>query len=215
MIRRLPEAVLVGAGGALIGGSTGSMVGLGAVGAVVGGANGAMSGWRRIYDWRCSTGVIAAVLDSSWALVTTAGSLGSHLIAGVTSAGFIGELSERRNRHVYRSGFSPRRGFAVTVGNTVSGAGDVSVVSRRHLVEHHEEVHIWQARILGPAFVVIYLGWLVFGAVLGTVGWVRGRLGGDRSATLWASVDRCAYWNHPLERQAYLRASRANRGSPG
>ena len=36
------------------------------------------------------------------------------------------ESSRRRNRHVYRGGFTPRRGYAVTVGNVVSAAGDTS-----------------------------------------------------------------------------------------
>ena len=214
MIRRLTEATLVGAGGALVGGAAGSVIGLGLPAACVACCNGLISGWRGIYDWRCSTGIVAAVLDSSWAIVTTSGALGSHLIAALLRGAYVPELSARRNRHVYRGGFSPRRGFAVTVGNTISGAGDVSTPTRRHLVDRHEEVHIWQSRILGPGFVVMYLGWLVIGAALGLTSWVRSRLNGDRSSTLWSAIDRCAYWNHPLERQANLRASRANQVSP-
>ncbi len=215
MIRRLVEAGVVGAGGALVGSAAGSLIGLGVPATVVAGANGVVSGWRGVYDWRCSTGVIAALLDSSWALLTTAGSLGSHAIALVTCSDYAASMSERRNRHVYSGGFTPRRGFAVTVGNVISGAGDTTVESRRRLVDDHEDVHVWQARILGPIFPLAYVGWLALGGVLGTVGWLRARLGGDRSSTLWASIDRCAYWNNPFERQAYLRASRANRATRG
>lgn len=215
MIRRLIEASVVGAGGALVGSAAGSFIGLGVPAAVIAGANGAVSGWRGVYDWRCSTGVIAALLDSSWALLTTAGSLGSHVIAAITRSDYAASMSERRNRHVYVGGFTPRRGFAVTVGNVISGAGDIAVGSRRHLVDDHEEVHVWQTRILGPLFPAAYIGWMALGGILGTVGWVRARLSGDRSSTLWASIDRCAYWNNPLERQAYLRASRANRATRG
>lgn len=215
MIPRAAEAAVVGVGGAAIAGAIGSMMGLAGPAALVGGCNGVISGWRRTYDWQCSSGVIAAVSDSSWALLTTAGALGAHAIAAVTRGGYLPELSERQNRHVYRRGFTPRRGFAVTIGNTVSGAGDPADERRRHLVNDHEQVHINQTRLLGPAFPVLYVGWMILAAPLGAIGWAKARASGDRSSTLWASVDRCAYWQHPLERQAYLRASRASQAARG
>ncbi|MDA3028562.1 MAG: hypothetical protein O2925_07150, partial [Actinomycetota bacterium] len=92
MIRRLVEAGVVGAGGALVGSAAGSLIGLGVPATVVAGANGVVSGWRGVYDWRCSTGVIAALLDSSWALLTTAGSLGSHAIALVTRSDYAASM---------------------------------------------------------------------------------------------------------------------------
>jgi hypothetical protein len=97
----------------------------------------------------------------------------------------------------------------------VSGAGDPTDARRRHIVNDHEQAHINQTRLLGPAFPVLYVGWMIVAAPLGVIGWAKARASGDRSSTLWASVDRCAYWNHPLERQAYLRASRASQAVRG
>ena len=214
MIRRAVEALVVGAAGSAIAGTAAATVGVASAGVVVGGCNGLISGWRRIYDWRCSTGLAAFVLDSSWALPSTAGAQVTHLIAAATGAHHVADMSIRRNRHVYARGFTPRRGFAVTIGNTISGAGDTATERRRHLVDHHEEVHVWQARLLGPIFPVAYLGWIGIAAPLGALAWLRGRRAGDQSTTLWSAVDRFAYWNNPFERQAYLRASQATRAVP-
>ena len=68
------------------------------------------------------------------------------------TAGYVPELSTRQNRHVYRRGFMPRRGFATTLGNVIGGAGDIERPRRRRLVTDHEDVHCWQARWLGPLY---------------------------------------------------------------
>ena len=72
-----------------------------------------------------------------------------RLLAGVLAAQpfdstLIGDesLSRRSNRMVFRRGFVPRRGFAITIGNVVSGAGDTSLPRRRRLVTDHEDVHV-------------------------------------------------------------------------
>ena len=95
------------------------------VAAVVGGLNGAISGWRRVYRWRSIAGVSAFVLDSTWALITTAGALVVHAIALAQRqpGNYVRSLSERRDQHVYLDGFTFRRGFLTTIGNVVSGAG--------------------------------------------------------------------------------------------
>ena len=213
MIRFL-EAAATAVGGAVVASVSGGAIGLAAPAGFVGAVNGAVSGWRGVYDWRCSSGVIAFVLDSSWALVTTSAAAGSHLMA-LRSGDLDDGLSRRRNRHVYRGGFTPRRGFAVTVGNVVSGAGDTSFTARRELVDDHEEIHVWQARLLGPLFPVAYLGWMVVSVPLAVVGWVRHRPEGG----ILAAIDRCAYWRNPLEVHAYgrahrLRAMRASAAAP-
>ena len=107
MIRPL-EAVVTAAGGAAIASAVGGTFGLAWPAAVIGAANGAVSGWRGVYDWRCSSGPVAFVLDSSWALATTAAGTASHL-AALGSGRYDASLSRRRNRHVYRAGFTPRR----------------------------------------------------------------------------------------------------------
>jgi len=212
---RVTEAAAVGAAGAALGAGAGALVGLAAPAAVVAATNGVVAGYRQIYDWQTQKGRLAFVLDSTWALATTSAGLVSQLIGCVTKSCYDESLSRRSNRHVYERGFVVRRNFAVTVGNVVSGAGDTTDERRRNLVTDHEDVHIWQSRMLGPLFPVMYLGWMVVIAPVAVVGWVRGRLSGDRSTSLWAAIDRCAYWQNPLERQAYLRASRASEARSG
>jgi len=212
---RVTEAAAVGAAGAALGAGAGALVGLAAPAAVVAATNGVVAGYRQIYNWQTQKGRLAFVLDSTWALATTSAGLVSQLIGRVTKSRYDESLSRRSNRHVYERGFVVRRNFAVTVGNVVSGAGDTTDERRRNLVTDHEDVHIWQSRMLGPLFPVMYLGWMVVIAPVAVVGWVRGRLSGDRSTSLWAAIDRCAYWQNPLERQAYLRASRASEARSG
>lgn len=215
MNERVLEAAAVGAVGAALGAGAGTIVGLSGPAAAVAATNGAISGFRQIYEWTSRKGRVAFVLDSTWALVTTAASLVPQLVGMLTPGEYDESLSKRSNRHVYRRGFVVRRNFAVTVGNVVSGAGDTSDESRRRLVTDHEDVHVWQSRLMGPLFPVVYLGWMIVMTPFAIVGWIRGRLAGDRSTSLWGAVDRCAYWQNPLERQAYLRASQASEARSG
>lgn len=196
------ETVAVGAAGAALGGAAGAAVGLAVPAAVVGGVNGIVSGARRVYDWRSATGVVAFALDSTWALGTTAAGLAAQGIGVVRGApGYVAELSERQNRHVFARGFQPRRGFAITVGNVVNGAGDTSVARRARLVTDHEDVHVWQARWLGPVYPALYLGWMVGGAVVGAVAWAARW----RRFPFTKVVESYAYYANPFEWWAYSR----------
>jgi hypothetical protein len=167
---------------------------------VVAGANGAISGWRGIYDWRRAPGWAAAVLDSTWAMVGIAGSLVVHgLSRRGRDPGYLRELSRRQNRHTYRGGFSPRRAFAFTAGNTITNARDVEEPRRRLLSERHEGLHVWQQRWFGPLFPLIYGGWVLGGVVRGSIVWLRHR------GTKWSLVvERHAYYYNPFERWAYV-----------
>lgn len=195
---------MLAAAGGVIAGVTGSRVGLAVPAAAVGAANGALSGWRRIYDWSSHRGPVAFVLDSTWALATTASAVfGNAVGLASSSAGYVPELSTRQNRHVYRRGFMPRKGFAITLGNVVSGAGAVENPSRVKLVTDHEDVHVWQARWLGPLYPALYGAWTVGGGLVGAVTWlVRRRRRGDRFT---ATVETAAYYLNPLEWWAYSR----------
>ena len=158
---------------------------LGAVGAV----NGAITGWRRVYDWGCSTGPVAFVLDSTWALPMTAAALISQALGVLRgAAGYDESLSRRSNRMVFRRGFVPRRGFAITIGNVVSGAGDTSLPRRRKLVTDHEDVHVWQSRSFGPFKPLLYGSWMVLGGGAGKVVWLVDR----RSERFTKVVESCA-----------------------
>ncbi|WP_162942133.1 hypothetical protein [Desertimonas flava] len=201
---RVVEAVVVGLVGMTLGGLVGSTLGLTVPAAIVGGLNGAIGGARRIYRWRSPSGVVAFVLDSTWALVTSMSALVAHLVAAVQrdSTNYRTALSERANRHVYARGFRMRRGFLLTVGNVVNGAGAGPRIAR--IVADHEHVHVWQARAFGPFFPLLYGGWMVAGAVIGAVGWlVR-----PKRQPFAAAVDAWAYYRNPFEWWAYSREGR-------
>ncbi|MAT06144.1 MAG: hypothetical protein CL424_13980, partial [Acidimicrobiaceae bacterium] len=163
---------------------------------------GAVSGRRRIYDWSSAKGRVAFALDSTWALATTTAGLVAHAVAATQpDAGYSDALSRRQNRHVYGRGFRIRKGFAITLGNVVNGAGDVARARRTKLVTDHEDVHVWQARWFGPLYPFLYGGWMVSAAVAATLAWPiigRGRP--------WSRcVETCAYYLNPFEWWAYSR----------
>jgi hypothetical protein len=201
--RRLVEAAGVAALGAAFGGAVGAAVGLAVPAAVVGGLNGAISGWRGIYDWRCSDGLVAFTLDSTWGLPMTAAGLVAQAVSMVQPSGYVPGLSERHNRHVYRRGFGVRKGFAVTLGNVICQAGEVERPRRARLVTDHEDVHVWQSRWFGPAYPALYVGWMVLGGAAGAVRWVVDRRAkGDR---LFSTIESAAYYLNPFEWWAYSR----------
>lgn len=202
--RRLIEAAGVAVLGAMFAGAVGSVVGVGIPAAVIGGLNGAISGHRRIYGWSCSDGLIAFTLDSTWALPMTGAGLFANAIGLLKKdSGFVPGLSERRNRHVYRKGFMPRKGFAVTLGNVVGGAGDVERPRRAKLITDHEDVHVWQARWFGPFYPVLYVGWTVIGGAVGGARWLIDRR--RKGDSLFDTVESAAYFLNPFEWWAYSR----------
>lgn len=197
------EGVAVAVGGAALGWFAGAWLhpAVGVAMAVVGGLNGAISGARRIYPWRRWSGAVGFVLDSTWACIPVATGLVAHAVAAVSKGGFVPALSARQGRHVYRRGLVFRRGYALTLGNVVSGAGDVDRPRRARLVADHEGVHVWQARWLGPLYLLAYGVWAVLGAAVGLVAWlVRGR-----REPVGQVVETCAYYLNPFEWWAYSR----------
>ncbi len=199
------ETVAGTAAGAGVAYAAGSFVGFGWPAAAIGAANGAIGGWRGTYSWRRPQGVAAFVLDSSWALPMTAAALVAHAVAAMQPrrGGYVGALSRRADRHVYERGLVMRRGFLITIGNTVNGAGPTGRTSarRRRLVTDHEDVHVWQGRWLGPLYPVLYGGWMVAGAVVGAAVWALRR----RRERLADVVETSAYYLNPFEWWAYSR----------
>ncbi len=196
------ESILTGVAAAILAGLTGRVVGVGRWGLLVGAVSGAVAGRRRVYDWRSRRGVVAFLADHTWALATTTAGVIAMAVNMTRDAGFEPSLSERQNRMVYRRGFVLRRGFAVTFGNVVNGAADENgelTERRRTLVTVHEDAHVWQARVFGPIYVVVYAGWFAGGALVGAVKW----LASDRSVPLSRTVDAYAYYRNPFERHAY------------
>lgn len=202
MQRRLLEAVGVAALGGAFAAGVGSVFGLAVPLGAIGAANGAISGWRRIYEWNCSRGLVAFTLDSTWGLPMTAAGLFANAVGmAMPNSGYVAELSERRNRHVYRRGFMPRKGFAITLGNVIGGAADIERERRRRLITDHEDVHCWQARWFGPFYPVLYVGWMVLGGAAGMVIWLIAR----RSDRFTKVVESSAYFLNPFEWWAYSR----------
>ena len=201
---RLVEAGAVAVLGGAVAAAVGAPFGLAVPAAVIGATNGAVSGWRKIYDWSCSNGLVAFTLDSTWGLPMTAAGLFANTVGMVMpNSGYVAEISERNNRHVYRRGFMPRKGFAITLGNVISGADDVERPRRARLVTDHEDVHVWQARWFGPFFPVFYVGWMVTAAGWGALAWVlKYRKHGHK---LFATVESAAYFLNPFEWWAYSR----------
>ncbi len=206
-LRSALEAAVVAAAGGALGRAAGRRIDpdLGTALGLVAAANGAVSGWRGIYAWRRPSGVAAFVLDATWGAPAVAGSLVSHVVAAVRpGSGYEASLSQRQNRHVYRGGARLKPGFALTLGNVVSGAGDVDTPRRRRLVTEHEDVHVWQARWLGPFYVLTYAVWYPLGSLAGYVVWRRRGRQGPAART----VETCSYYLNPLEWWAYSRDGR-------
>jgi len=174
---------------------------VGLVMAVIAGVNGVLSGWRGVYAFSTPEGVLAFVLDSTWASVPTAVGLLAHGVAAVRKGGFEASLSVRQNRHVYRRGAYLKKGFALTVGNVISGAGDVDHGGRRKLITDHEAVHVWQARTFGPLYLPLYLAWSGGGALAGVLLWLRR----GRRQPVGKLVESCSYYLNPFEWWAYSR----------
>lgn len=199
---RLFEAVATAGAAACLGGVVGSLAGLTIPAAAIAAANGAFSGWRGIYDWRGVDGFAAFVLDSTWSLAMTGSAVLANTVAAFQrDSGYVASLSQRQNRHVHRRGFMPRKGFAITLGNVVGGAGDVDRPRRRRLITDHEDVHCWQARWLGPFFPVLYVGWMAIAGAAGVVVWLLRH----RDEPFTKVVESSAYYLNPLEWWAYSR----------
>ena len=198
------EAVVVGVVGAALGGAVWGLLHpvLGVVMAAVAGVNGVICGWRHVYPWQRWSGLVAFVLDSTWATVPVAGGLLAHLVAARSRASrYEPSLSRRHGQHVYRGGLHFKKGFALTVGNVISGAGDVSRPRRRKLITDHEAVHVWQARWFGPCYLPLYGLWAGVGVLGGVLLWLRR----GRNEPLGTMIESCSYYTNPFEWWAYSR----------
>jgi hypothetical protein len=196
------EAIAVGIAGALLGGITGRIVGFPVLGTAIGALSGAVSGARHMYDWKSTRGIGAFVLDHTWALATTTASVVATGVNAATGAHIDESLTTRQNRMTFEKGLVMRRGFAVTFGYVVNGAADRDgnlSERRRKLVTHHEDQHVWQARMFGPIYPVVYAGWFAVGSIVATVKW----LVAGRKTKLIDEVDATAYYRNPFEWHAY------------
>lgn len=191
--------------GAALGGAVGLLGGvpLAVAAGASAGLNGAFSGYRQVYDWRRAQGWFAFAADSTWGLLgTTLGNV-LHLanLAGRKS-GYRADFSRRQNRHVFERGVALRRGFAVTHGNVISNAstGRGSLVEEsRPFIDRHEGLHVWQSRIFGPIYQLVYVIWFAGGAAVGATAWAFKR----EKPRMKQMVETAAYYDNPFEFWAY------------
>ena len=180
---------------------------LAVVGAVAAGLNGLISGVAGAYGWRGFRGWLCFVLDSTWGLIgVTMGVLLHAANALHPTPDYVVGMSRRANRHVYEGGFSARPGFALALGNVVSGGGGRSglrgdtprAARRRRLVEVHEGAHLFQNRLFGPVCLPAYAGWMVLAGGAGLVVWLV-----KERKHLWPILETFSYYNNPFEYWAY------------
>lgn len=196
------ETFAMGAAGALLGGMTGRIVGFPILGTAIGALSGAISGARRMYDWKSPRGIGAFVLDHTWALATTSAAVVAAGVNAATGAQVDESLTTRQNRITFDRGLVLRSGFAVTFGYVVNGAADRDGTigeRRRKLVTHHEDQHVWQARMFGPIYPVVYAGWFAIGSIVATAKWLTH----GRATKLSDEIDATAYYRNPFEWHAY------------
>ncbi|WP_413644772.1 glycine zipper family protein [Micromonospora sp. RTP1Z1] len=143
--------------GALFGQWVGGTLGL-VIGAAVGLLVGAPFGWAISSAGTYGTdakGILLFVVDHTWSLLNTAVGaiyLALHLVFGHQLDRVISQSSGRVN---LVEGVSPR--YATTIGTVCAGSSPG--------IQRHEDVHIFQARLLGP----LYLPLVVLNYVLFTV----------------------------------------------
>ena len=181
--------------------------GLAPAGAMAAGLNGAISGAAGAYAWRRVRGWACFVLDSTWGVAGVAAGVMLHAANLFhRNPSYLVSMSRRANRHVYEGGFSTRPGFALALGNVVSGGGGAAglrgdspgAVRRRRLVDVHEGLHLVQNRLFGPLYPVLYGGWMVLAGAAGMVAWLVSRR--DR---LWPILETLTYYDNPFEYWAY------------
>jgi hypothetical protein len=167
--------------------------------------NGAFGGFRASYAWRTAKGWFAFVADSTWGLIGTTLGVVLNLVNSINrSAGYREDMSRRLNRHVFERGDCMKRGFAFTHGNVISNAAtghDALADERRGFIDRHEGLHVWQNRIFGPLYQIVYVAWFVLGALV-AVATKAARRGAPPLRRL---VETAAYYDNPFEYLAYRR----------
>jgi hypothetical protein len=164
----------------------------------MGGLNGLLSGARGIYDWEHPSGYLAFFADSTWGLLgTSLGNVGQicNIIGG---AKFRDDLSHRQNRNVYENGIYIAKDDAFTQGNVISNAIAGGKTIDLDLINNHESLHILQNRIFGPIFHVVYVVWIIGGAIVGSIFWLF-----HTDHSYGDIVETAAYFDNPWEYWAY------------
>ena len=88
--------------------------------------------------------------------------------------------------------------MALTLGNVISNANPSGRGFNPEFLSRHEELHVWQARVFGPLFPLVYALWFAGGVVVGSLVWLVHR------HEPWLDLVRtAAYFDNPFEYWAY------------
>lgn len=162
---------------------------------VVGGGVGVMDGLWATHRW-LGIGPLAFLLDITWGLGGSTNGFLLHVINFAWGDHADGDDEIRLEAHRYKSGFFIKPGFAFTQGAVMSDMRWGPVEEGDKPLYHHETMHTWQNRILGPLFWFSYIGWMAATLLPALVAGLIGRRVAD-ALTWWT------YYDNPWEVMAY------------
>jgi hypothetical protein len=155
MLAAVASALVNAAAAALIGWIAGGYAGF-VVGAVVGLGYALPFAWAlaiaEVYPWSLR-GVVLFVVDHTWSLLNTG--CGALFLVGNLLAGHRLDLCRSRGSGRVNVVEPAIPGYATAVGTVVAGVSDRT--------ERHEDLHILQARLLGPFYLpLVAVNYVVF-----------------------------------------------------
>jgi hypothetical protein len=149
-----------------------------------------------IYDFSTPKGWAAFLLDYTWGFPGTLMGYGIQLVnAFEPNNGYDAAFSKQVGSIVYRGGVG-LPGYTSTWGNVTTSLGYGAGADDR--MANHEEVHVWQNRLLGPIYLGVYGGWLIGGGLVGTGYWLL-----HPNDDWLYDVTTTAYYDIPWEVWAY------------
>jgi RHS repeat-associated protein len=153
--------------------------------------NGGFSGGRSIYDFKDGTGFLAFAVDSSWSLDDTM----RGNVFQFMGAKYDANLSVNSNRTIYDYG-GWAQGFAGTEGNVTINIAEAQGANS------HEGMHVFQSRVGGPVFFLVYAPDSIIGGYVGIGVWAVNSIQGHPK-NLFNDVEWWGYYQNWLEMWAY------------
>lgn len=124
---------------------------------VAGGFVGVMDGLWATHRW-LGIGPVAFLLDITWGLGGSTNGLLLHVYDTVAGKHADGPTNTRHESHRYEGGFRIKADYIFTQGAVMSNATQAPPGSP---LFHHETLHTWQNRILGPFYWMSYVSWMI------------------------------------------------------
>lgn len=175
----------------------------------VGGLIGLFDGLWATHKW-LGLGPVEFLLDVTWGLGGSTHAVLLHLInfawaghADDDPNGFNTAQETRQGAHRYLSGFALKPDFAFTQGAVMSNMSGHDPNSE---LFRHENIHVWQNRLLGPFFWFSYFGWMVLTFIPSLVAGLI-----DSSKRVGDAIQWWTYFDNPWEIMAYGIANPSSR----